>query len=130
MVQDLNFFFHFFFHYGSGLRIFFHFFSLWLRTFFQKFLQYGSGLRIFSTKISSLWFRTYFFFIFFFTMTQDLDFFSILQILYFSLGLKLNNFFFKSVNYVECKKHQYPIQKALRAVKMHAPSNIMSFQST
>ena len=32
----------------------------------------------------------------FFTMAQDLDFFfSILQILYFSLGLKLYNFFFK-----------------------------------
>ena len=26
------------------------------------------------------------------------------------------------VNNVECQKHQYPIQKALRAVKKHAPS--------
>merc|ERR1712030_85948 len=55
---------------------------------------------------------------------SGLRFFSILQILYFSLGLKLYNFFsfLVYVNNVECKKHQYPIQKALRAVKKHAPS--------
>ena len=55
-------------------------------------------------------------------MAQDLDFFSILHILYFTLELKLYIFFQVYVNNVECKKHQYPIQKALRAVKKHAPS--------
>merc|ERR1712030_222838 len=107
MVQDLIFFYNFFFTMAQVLEFFSHknFLAIWLRTL--NFLPKQQ----------------------FFTMAQDLDFFfSIFQILHFSLGLKLYNFFSFQVyvNNVECKKHQSPIQTAMRAVKKHAPSNIMS----
>ena len=55
---------------------------------------------------------------------STLRFFLIRQIMYITLGLKLEFFFQVYVNDVECKKHQYPIQKALRAKKKHAPPQI------
>ena len=128
-----------FFYYGSGLRFFwfqfffslwlrtlfffFHFFSLWLRTqnFYpkQQFFTYGSGLRIFFPNNDSL------------PMAQDFDFFFyFFKFCALPQSLNFTNLFsFSSLYTVELKKHQYPIQKALRAVKKHAPSNIMSFQS-
>ena len=91
MVQDSDFFLQKFIRYESGLRFFTQKFIRYgsgLKFFSQKFLQYGSGLRIFSTKISSLWFRTWnFFYNFFFTMAQDLEFFSPQKFLSHGSGL-------------------------------------------
>merc|ERR1712030_123916 len=116
MAQDLGYFLHKFLHYGSGLEF-----------FLQLFFSMAQDLEFFSHKN-------------FLAMAQDFEFFSQTTILHYGSGLR---FFFQVfkfctlayglsfiilfsfqvyVNNVECKKHQYPIQKALRAVKNHAPS--------
>merc|ERR1712030_297800 len=101
MAQDLDFFLQKFIRYGSALRIFFH----------KNFFSMDQDLDFFRKNL--------------FTMVQDLDFFPQKFIRYGSLAQDLDFFlqnFQVSVNNVECKKHQYPIQKALRAVKKPAPS--------
>merc|ERR1711984_41307 len=99
----------FVFYYASGLEIFFlkNLFAMVqdLDSFLHTFIRYGSGLTLFSAKNSSLWFRTWNFFQFFFSlwlrssffffnfssMAQDLRFFFHKKFIRYASGLK---FFF------------------------------------